>query len=80
MSVKHLLVFCRSCFYTGTLETFLSVEHSVFDCRRHILPSCMVAGKSKPDIHWMKDLFYKIFVLNNSVFCTFSFFAEDCKL
>ena len=52
---------------------------SVVDCRRHILPSCMVAGKSKIFIEW-KNFSIKSLVLNNSIFFTFSFFAEDCKM
>ena len=51
---------------------------SVVDCRRHILPSCMVAGKSKIFIEW-KNFSIKSFVLNNSVFCTFSFLLKIVK-
>ena len=43
-----------------------------------ILPSFLVLGK---DINRMEQLFYKILVLNDSVFCIFVFFflSEDCK-
>lgn len=38
----------------------------------------MVVGK---DINWINEFSYEIFVLNNSVFCNFSFLlAEDCKM
>ena len=61
ITVKHLPVFYRSCFNTVILRLSISVVY----CRRHILPSCLVVGK---DIQWMKEFFYKIFALNNSVF------------
>ena len=75
ITVKDLLVFCRSCLNTGTLEIFHLLEH--FSCWLSAPHFAKLYGSSQiQDIHWMKELFYKIFVLNNSVFCTFSFFVS----
>ena len=63
---------------TGRLKFSFRLSSLVVDCRRRILPSCMVAGKSKIFIEYER-IFYKLFVLDNSVVCTFSFLVKIVK-
>ena len=79
ITIKHLAVFWRSYLNTETLEIFLLLKH--FSCWLSAPYFGKLYGSRQiQDIHCMKELFCKIFVLNISVFCTFSFFAEDCKM
>ena len=86
ISVKHRPGFCRSCIYTVTLEILLSLQQFCLLSMPNFTNSANFAKFRVlvKDINRMEELFYKIFVLNDSVFCTFSccccfFFSEDCK-
>ena len=74
-TVKHLLVFCRSCNYTVTPKIFLSLQQFFILST----PNFANFAKLGEDINRMEELFYEIFVLNDSVFCTFCFlFSFGC--
>ena len=73
ITIKHLAVFLKILFNTETLEIFLLLKH--FSCWLSAPYFGKLYGSRQiQDIHCMKESFYKIFVLNISVFCTFSFF------
>ena len=79
ITIKHLAVFWRSYLNTETLEIFLLLKH--FSCWLSAPYFGKLYGSRQiQDIHSMKELFCKIFVLNISVFCTFSFFCWHCSL
>ena len=79
ITIKRLAVFWRSYLNTETLEIFLLLQH--FSCWLSAPYFGKLYGSRQiQDIHCMKELFCKIFVLNISVFCTFSFFCWHCSL
>ena len=79
IAVKHLQVFWRSCFNNSTLEIFLSLEH--YSCCSLSAPHFVKLNGSRQiqDIHWMKGIFYQVFVITSSVFCTFIFLLKIGK-
>ena len=77
--MKYLLVFCRCCFWYRNVWNFAFASED-FSCWMPTPHFAKLYGRRQiQDIHWTKDFFLQIFILNYSVFCNFSFFAKDRK-